>query len=300
MAHPTLLSRSPSFLAPSRRCLFSLPASSSVAASQSRRLHRLSTTTTTSKSLQTNSPRLSNRLIPSNYSPSPRSYHSQHHPDPPVHEYTNSQTTILSAALRHIPQHGFTRDALTLGARDAGFLDVSVQLFPRAEFDLILFWLASRRGLLRASVDDGLLLPYADASVDQKIKVLLMERLRMNVDIRHQWQDALALMSLPSNVPLSLSELHALSDDVLNLAGDSSVDAAWYTKRLSVSAIFASAEVVMTREAPGSGLADTEAFVDRRVEDVKALGDKVSGVKQCLGFMGSTAVGLGRSWGLKI
>lgn len=113
-------------------------------------------------------------------------------------------------------------------------------------------------------------------------------------------EKALALMSLPSNVPLSLSELHALSDDILNLAGDLSVDSAWYTKRLSVSAIFASAEVVMTREAPGSGLADTEAFVDRRVEDVKALGEKVSGVKQCLGFMGSTAVGLGRSWGLKI
>ncbi|KAH8435001.1 uncharacterized protein LDX57_012630 [Aspergillus melleus] len=303
MAHPMLLSRSPSFLAPSRRCLLSLPtssasASASLSASQSRRhLHLLRQSTT----LQTNSsPRQQTRLVPSFSSSSTRLYHSQHHPDPPVHEYTNSQTTILSAALRHIPEHGFTRDALILGARDAGFLDVSVQLFPRAEFDLILFWLASRRGLLRASVHDGLLEQYAGASVEQKIKVLLMERLRMNVDVRHQWQDALALMSLPSNVPLSLSELHALSDDILNLAGDTSVDTTWYTKRLSVSAIFASAEVVMTREAPGSSLADTEAFVDRRVEDVKALGEKLSGVKQCLGFMGSTAVGVGRSWGLKI
>ena len=106
-------------------------------------------------------------------------------------------------------------------------------------------------------------------------------------------------MSFPSNVPLSLSELHALSADILTLAGDTSVDAAWYTKRLSVSAVYASAEVVMTRDE-SVGFAETEAFVERRLEDCNAVGGKIGDLKQCLGFMGSTAVGLGRSWGLKI
>ncbi|OJJ59749.1 hypothetical protein ASPSYDRAFT_131610 [Aspergillus sydowii CBS 593.65] len=233
-------------------------------------------------------------------SPNHRAYHSRHHPDPPPHEYTNSQTTILSAALKHVPSLGFTRDALTLGARDTGFLDVSIQLLPRGEFDLILFWLASRRGLLRAAVEQkGLLAGSQSASVEDKAKTLIMERLRMNSDIRHQWQDALALMSMPSNIPLSLSELHSLSSDILHLAGDVSVDASWYTKRLSISAIYASAEVVMTRDS-SPDLSATEAFVTRRVEDSKTIGDKLSGAKQCLGFMGTTAVGLGRSWGLKI
>ncbi|GAT22766.1 ubiquinone biosynthesis protein coq9 [Aspergillus luchuensis] len=192
--------------------------------------------------------------------PSIRPYHSIHHPSPP-HEYSNSQTTILSSALRHVPTHGFTRDALTLGARDAGFLDVSVQLLPRGEFDLILFWLASRRGLLRSK--------------------------------------ALAIMSLGENIPLSLSELHALSDDILTLAGDASVDASWYSKRMAVAAVYASSEFVMTRDT-SAGLRDTEEFLTRRWADARAVKDKVSGVKQCLGFLGSTAVGLGRSWGLKL
>ncbi|KAF9888369.1 Ubiquinone biosynthesis protein coq9, mitochondrial [Aspergillus nanangensis] len=302
MAHSPLCVRyTTTTIASARRPLFSLTLSHSsttpcISSIQPRRLlHNHCARTTTSATATRKSFRSKTTSSPSLLR---RPYHSTHHPDPPPHEYTNSQTTILSAALRHVPHHGFTRDALTLGARDAGFLDVSVQLFPRAEFDLILFWLASRRGLLRARVENGFFEPDRQLSVEGKIKALIMERLRMNSEIKHQWQDALALMSLAGNIPLSLSELHALSSDVLYLAGDSSVDATWYTKRMSVAAIYAAADVFMTRDA--SDLAATEAFVHRRVEDSKAIGDKLGGIKECLGFMGSTAVGLGRSWGLKI
>ncbi|KAJ5393441.1 uncharacterized protein N7487_011082 [Penicillium crustosum] len=88
-----------------------------------------------------------------------RTYHSALHARLPDHSYTNSQTAILTSALAHVPTHGFSATALTLGARDAGFLDVSVQLLPRGEFDLILFWLASRRGLLRGKVEEGGIIP---------------------------------------------------------------------------------------------------------------------------------------------
>lgn len=118
-----------------------------------------------------------------------RCYHSQFHLPLPTHEYTNSQTAILSAALKHIPDHGFTKRALMLGARDMGFLDVSIQLFPRQEMDLILFWLASRRGLLRSKVENGLFEGKEQQSVDEKIKTLILERLKMNNEIIHRWQD---------------------------------------------------------------------------------------------------------------
>lgn len=134
------------------------------------------------------------QIIPS----TARCYHSRFHPPLPTHEYTNSQTTILSAALEHIPEHGFTKEALTLGARDVGFLDVSLQLFERQEMDLVLFWLASRRGLLRAKVENGLFEKMKsdkednasrELSVDEKVRILLLERLRMNEKIVHRWQD---------------------------------------------------------------------------------------------------------------
>lgn len=106
-------------------------------------------------------------------------------------------------------------------------------------------------------------------------------------------------MSLLSNIPLSLAELHALSNDFLTLAGDTAVDGSWYSRRLALSAIYASAEVVMTRD-PTPDLSETAAFVERRFADKQALTEKVDGLGQCVGFLGGTVVGVGRSWGLKI
>lgn len=106
-------------------------------------------------------------------------------------------------------------------------------------------------------------------------------------------------MSLLANIPLSLTELHALASDILTLSGDDAVDATWYTRRLAASAIYASAEVVMTRD-PTPDLVETEAFVERRFEDRKVIADKLTGIGQCAGFGWNTAIGLGRSWGLKI
>ncbi|KAJ5729935.1 uncharacterized protein N7483_004443 [Penicillium malachiteum] len=229
-----------------------------------------------------------------------RSYHSDLHPSLPPHSYTNSQTAILEAALSHVPTHGFTNTSLTLGARDAGFLDVSVQLFPRGEFDLILFWLASRRGLLRAKVESDVdFFKTGDLDVNGKIKLLILERLKMNQSVWDQWQDALAQMSLLGNIPISLAELHALSNDILSLAGDASVDSSWYTRRAAVGAIYASAEVVMTRD-PSADMSETASFVERRFEDKDILAKKVEIIGQCFSFWGNTIVGVGRSYGLKI
>lgn len=148
----------------------------------------------------------------SNRAPSSvRRYHSPLHPRLPLHEYTNSQTAILTASLAHIPTYGFTPAALTRGARDAGFLDVSVQLLPRGEFDLVLFWLASRRGLLRGRVEDGTVFGAGEKSalgVDEKVQMLVMERLRMNADVKEFWQDVSQVCGLPLVLFCFLKSFH--------------------------------------------------------------------------------------------
>src|ERR1700759_2356804 len=80
-----------------------------------------------------------------------RRYHSYEHPSPPP--YSSTAKSILSAALSHVPEHGFTQKALQLGARDSGFMSISANLFPRGVFDLIAFYLMTRRLSLQDTVN---------------------------------------------------------------------------------------------------------------------------------------------------
>lgn len=48
-------------------------------------------------------------------------------------------------------------------------------------------------------------------------------------------------MSLPQNIGSSIAELARLADEMWYLAGDRSVDFSWYTKRATLSAVYASA-----------------------------------------------------------
>jgi ubiquinone biosynthesis protein COQ9 len=67
----------------------------------------------------------------------------------------------------------------------------------------VLFWLASRRGLLRGKVESGEVFgAHAEGlTVQEKIKILVLERLRMNGDVKDVWQDVghpFPLISYPS------------------------------------------------------------------------------------------------------
>ncbi|KAI1957411.1 Ubiquinone biosynthesis protein coq9, mitochondrial [Ophidiomyces ophidiicola] len=239
-----------------------------------------------------------------------RRYHSksQPSPNPPADRFTPEQSAILSAALKYVPEHGFSTKSVIIGARELGYLDVSLQLFSRgAELELVLYWLATRRGLLKEMVESGEIFGEKDvaaesfppAEVDRRVKTLIVERLKMNKEIINHWQDALAVMSLPSGVSPALCELYDLSSDILYLANDCSVDTSWYTRRLAVATIYASADIHMTEDT-SPDFRSTFKFVDRRIHDVNTVMDTTSDVKQYLGYIAGSIVNVGRSWGMKV
>lgn len=110
---------------------------------------------------------------------------------------------------------------------------------------------------------------------------------------------ALAYMSLLENIPSSLQELNALSDEIWYLAGDTSVDTSWYTKRASLAAVYASSELFMTTDT-SKNFSATEEFMDRSLEDIQKVGSTISGLAQFLGFWAGSSVNLARSWGMRI
>ncbi|KAI1165003.1 ubiquinone biosynthesis protein COQ9 [Nemania serpens] len=231
-------------------------------------------------------------------SPRPRAYHSYDHP-PPAGVFNPSEQAILAAAYRHVPEHGFTRHALSLGARDAGYLDVSTNLLPEGAFSLVRYHLVTQREALaprRAAVFEG---AGAAATVPARVERLTWERLLGNRDVNHRWQEALAIMAQPSHVPASLHELALLADEIHFQAGDTSVDPAWYTKRGGLSVIYASSELFMTNDrSPGFG--DTRAFLQRRIAEAGSLSGVVGNVTQWLSFTAPAGVNVLRSKGVRI
>ena len=53
-------------------------------------------------------------------------------------------------------------------------------------------------------------------------------------------------MAHPSYVSTSIAELARLSDEIWFLAGDTSVDSSWYTKRASLSMVYSSTGKILT------------------------------------------------------
>ncbi len=106
-------------------------------------------------------------------------------------------------------------------------------------------------------------------------------------------------MAQPSYVPSSLRELFALADEIWFLAGDGSVDASWYTKRASLSAIYAATEMFQSQDS-SEGLRDTEQFLDARLGDLKTAGGAVGAAGEWLGYTGMSVVNVLRSKGVRL
>ncbi|XP_022241266.1 ubiquinone biosynthesis protein COQ9, mitochondrial-like [Limulus polyphemus] len=90
---------------------------------------------------------------------------------------------------------------------------------------------------------------------------------------------ALAIMSLPQNVPTALSNLLDLVDTIWFYAGDKSVDFNWYTKRLSLAAVYKATELCFLQDS-SSDYVDTWEFLDRRIDDIQYFGKTVKQAQQ--------------------
>ena len=106
-------------------------------------------------------------------------------------------------------------------------------------------------------------------------------------------------MAEPGNAPIALGELALLVDEILHLAGDTSTDGAWYTKRAELSAIYSLTELFMTQDT-SPAFKETENFLDRRLEEAHALRKAAVGIADWVGFSTNAAINVLRSKGLNI
>lgn len=133
------------------------------------------------------SPRKCPRAFPATSQTNRRAYHSYDHPDPTT-SFNPQEHSILSAAYKHVPEHGFTQQALALGARDAGYLDISTSVLPDGPFSLVRYHLVTKREGLAAKSKE-ILGQEPEAGVGAKVERITWERLLENETVIDRWQE---------------------------------------------------------------------------------------------------------------
>jgi len=172
---------------------------------------------------------------------------------------------IVEATLTHVPFDGWSKTALRHAAADLDipFADVAAY-FPNPARDLVSW---HSRMADRRMVDALSSMDLDSMKVRERIAAGVMTRLEQNAAHKDAVRKALCVLALPRNSALSLQLLYHTVDDIWFAAGDRSTDWNFYTKRVLLGAVYSST-VLYWLDDISEGMADTRAFLARRIENV--------------------------------
>jgi len=187
---------------------------------------------------------------------------------------------LIEAILPEVVFDGWSRAALRAAARRIGVSpSAAMALFPGGAADLVAGfsrW-ADQRMLdrLESTTLDGL-------RVSERVALAIGIRLEIVGPWREAVRAALAVLALPTHVPLALRLVYQTVDAMWYAAGDSATDFSFYTKRMSLAALWA-ATVIYWLEDRSEDFVDTRGFVARRLGDLARIGRTRRGLSTAVG-----------------
>ena len=169
---------------------------------------------------------------------------------------------LVDAALPHVVFDGWGPASLAAAITDSGVdPGLAHALLPRGGLDLALaFHHLGDAELARQLASQDL------TAMRFRERVTHAIRLRLSLSDREAVRRATSLYALPQNAGDGARALWHTADTIWTALGDTSRDVNWYTKRATLSAVYA-AVVLYWLGAPE----DLDDFIDRRIEGVMAF-----------------------------
>ena len=156
-------------------------------------------------------------------------------------------------------------DKVALTADEAGVdRDVAKLAFKDNAIDMIDAWIDSIDMELAHRLPAEKL---AAMKIRDRITALLATRLEIMAPDRESLRRAMAIMAMPQNLVRSAKIGWRSADRMWRLAGDTASDFNHYTKRMTLSAVYASTLSVFVND-DSDNFADARAFLDRRIDNV--------------------------------
>ncbi len=194
---------------------------------------------------------------------------------------TDLQDKILDAALPNVVFDGWGSATLEQAAKSAGLTAFDVKrAFPDGPVDALSYFSARADAQMLETLrrDYSLM----TMKIRERIATSVMVRLRAQVAHREAVRRGLGVFALPWNIAAGTKALYATVDAIWREAGDTSTDYNFYTKRLLLSKVY-STTLWVWLDDKSAELAETEAFLRRRIEDVMQIEKWKAKLKESLG-----------------
>ncbi len=169
---------------------------------------------------------------------------------------------LIEAILPDVAFDGWSRAALRAAARRLAMpAGEALALFPGGAADLVA---AFSRWADRKMLDRLEALPLDALRASERIALAIGVRLEIVEPWREAVRRSLAILTLPHHAPLALRLGYETVDAIWYAAGDTATDFSFYSKRLSLAAIYGAAMLYWLDDR-SEGFAETRAFVERRL-----------------------------------
>ncbi len=189
---------------------------------------------------------------------------------------------LVAAMLVHVPFDGWGSKAIAAAADDCGIdPDTAAELVPS---DIAAISIFSRQADKQMTESLAALTP-APSGKTATVKAAILCRLENATAHREAISQALKILANPRHARTASKLLYDTMDRIWRIAGDSSVDLSFYTKRAILSGVY-SATVLYWLNAPDADPAKIEAFLNRRLRDAQILPKAIAPAKKAaaMGF----------------
>ena len=183
--------------------------------------------------------------------------------------------------LTHVPFDGWTWESMEQGAKDIGFekkktpsirIKIFKSLFKNGSIDFIDIF----SEMIDLEVKEKYeLIESKPRRIPEKIKKIIMIRLDICEKYREAVRSSISLTAIPKNTKTSFNILYRTCNSIWRMAGDKSTDFSFYTRRMSLAAIYTSTLLFWLNDKSNDNV-ETEFFLDRRLNDIS----KISSIKK--------------------
>lgn len=181
-------------------------------------------------------------------------------------DLTLDEIRVLLAPVlaRHAAFDGWRPQAVMMAAQEKGVdADIAALAFADGPVDMIDAWFASIDASMVQTLPEG----FATLSIRRKIIALVEARLDLLAPDREALRRAIAILALPTNAVRAGKLAWRAADAMWRAAGDTAADFNHYSKRTTLTAVYASTLLVFVDD-DSEAHADSRAFLARRVENV--------------------------------